>query len=58
MLAVVCKTYNDVNMLEKYDAEGMINGNGGLHGLGSSIERKINGQFLVICLEDLRQVVK
>lgn len=56
MLAIVCSTYEGVNALEKYDPEGTINSNGGLHGIGSSIGRRINGRFVVICLEDLRQV--
>ncbi|KDP28478.1 hypothetical protein JCGZ_14249 [Jatropha curcas] len=54
MLAIVCKTFEGVKALETYDAEGKINSNIGLHGLGSSIGRKINGRFLVICLEHLR----
>ncbi|XP_057439678.1 protein DEFECTIVE IN MERISTEM SILENCING 3-like [Lotus japonicus] len=57
MLAIVCSTYEGVNALEKYDQEGMINSNVGLHGIGASIGRKINGRFVVICLEDLRPYV-
>lgn len=55
MLAIVCKTYEGVESLEKYDGKGSINGNSGLHGLGSSIGKTIAGRFMVICLEDLRQ---
>lgn len=55
MLAIVCKTYEGVKALEKYDGEGSVNNKNGLHGLGSSIGRRINGRFLVICLEDIRQ---
>ncbi|XP_061372850.1 protein DEFECTIVE IN MERISTEM SILENCING 3-like isoform X2 [Gastrolobium bilobum] len=57
MLAIVCSTYEGVNALEKYNTEGMINCNDGLHGIGSSIGRRINGRFIVICLEDLRPFV-
>ena len=57
MLAIVCKNYEAVKELEKYDVEGTINCNDGLHGLGSSIGRKINGRFSVINLEDLRQIM-
>ncbi|TKY61251.1 DEFECTIVE IN MERISTEM SILENCING 3 [Spatholobus suberectus] len=57
MLAIVCGTYEGVNALEKYDPEGLINCNGGLHGIGSSIGKRINGRFAVICLEDLRPFV-
>lgn len=55
MLALVCKTFEGVKALEKYDWEGKIINSAGLHGLGCSMGRKINGRFLVICLEDLRQ---
>ncbi|RDX91974.1 Protein DEFECTIVE IN MERISTEM SILENCING 3, partial [Mucuna pruriens] len=55
MLAIVCSTYEGANALEKYDPEGLINCNGGLHGIASSIGKRINGRFVVICLEDLRQ---
>lgn len=54
MLAIVCKTREGVNALERYDAEGNINYSSGLHGLASSIGKRINGRFAVICLEDLR----
>lgn len=56
MLAIVCSTNEGVNALEKYNPEGTINCNGGLHGIGSSIGRRIHGRFIVICLEDFRQV--
>lgn len=57
MLAIVCRTYEGVKALEKYDAEGNINNTSCLHGAGSSAGKRINGRFLVICLEDLRQYV-
>ncbi|XP_020213828.1 protein DEFECTIVE IN MERISTEM SILENCING 3 isoform X1 [Cajanus cajan] len=57
MLAIVCSTYEGVNALEKYDPDGLINFNSGLHGIGSSIGKRINGRFVVICLEDLRPFV-
>jgi hypothetical protein len=55
MLAIVCKTFEGVKALEKYDGEGLVNSRSGLHLLGSSIGSRINGRFRVICLEDLRQ---
>lgn len=55
MLAIVCKTFEGVKALEKYDGEGLVNSRSGLHLLGSSIGKRINGRFLVIYLEDLRQ---
>ena len=54
MLAIVCKTYEGVKALEMYDMEGCINKSCGLHGLGASIGRALDGRFLVICLEYLR----
>ncbi|XP_020234447.1 protein DEFECTIVE IN MERISTEM SILENCING 3 isoform X2 [Cajanus cajan] len=54
MLAIVCRTYEGVKALESYDKEGCINKNYGLHGLGASIGRALDGRFLVICLESLR----
>lgn len=54
MLAIVCRTYEGVKALELYDKEGCINKSCGLHGLGASIGRPLDGQFLVICLESLR----
>ena len=57
MLAIVCNTHGGVKALEEYDAEGKIDCNVGLHGFGYSIGSRIKGRFVVICLEDLRQVV-
>ncbi|CAK7348709.1 unnamed protein product [Dovyalis caffra] len=54
MLGIVCKTFDGIKALEKYDREGKINSIAGLHGLGSSIGRKIDGRFTAICVEDLR----
>ncbi|KAF5442729.1 hypothetical protein F2P56_035355 [Juglans regia] len=53
MLAIVCKTYEGVKALETYDKEGCINTSSGLHGLGASIGRTLDGRFLVICLDNL-----
>ncbi|XP_062162657.1 protein DEFECTIVE IN MERISTEM SILENCING 3-like isoform X3 [Alnus glutinosa] len=53
MLAIVCKTYEGVKALETYDNEGCINKSSGLHRLGASIGRALDGRFLVICLENL-----
>ncbi|XP_057452576.1 protein DEFECTIVE IN MERISTEM SILENCING 3-like isoform X1 [Lotus japonicus] len=54
MRAIVCRTYEGVKALEMYDKEGCINKSSGLHGLGPSIGRPLDGRFLVICLESLR----
>uniref|UniRef100_A0A0A0L6R1 Protein DEFECTIVE IN MERISTEM SILENCING 3 n=2 Tax=Cucumis sativus TaxID=3659 RepID=A0A0A0L6R1_CUCSA len=54
MLAIVCKTYNGVKSLEKYDTEGCINKTSGLHGFGTSLGKTLEGRFNVIALETLR----
>ncbi|KAJ0964954.1 hypothetical protein J5N97_026092 [Dioscorea zingiberensis] len=54
MLAVVCKTLGGIKALERYDKEGMIDKNVGLHCLGPSIGRQLDGRFLAISLENLR----
>lgn len=57
MLSIVCKTYEGVKALEKYDKEGIIDKSAGLHGLGPSIGRLLDGRFLVFCLENMRPYV-
>ncbi|XP_004306658.1 PREDICTED: protein DEFECTIVE IN MERISTEM SILENCING 3 [Fragaria vesca subsp. vesca] len=57
MLAIVCRTFECVKVLEKYDKDGMIISSAGIHGLGSSIKNSIKGRFQVLCLEDLRPYV-
>lgn len=56
MLALVCVKYDAVEALETYDDEGFINKTSGLHGIGASIRRTVDGRFNVICLENLRFV--
>ncbi|XP_057951576.1 protein DEFECTIVE IN MERISTEM SILENCING 3 isoform X2 [Malania oleifera] len=55
MLAVVCRTSEGMKALETYDKDGFINKSSGLHGLGASIGKLLDGRFLVICLENLRE---
>lgn len=55
MLAIVCKANEDVEALELYTKEGQIDNSAGLHGLGSSIGRPLDGRFVVISLQELRQ---
>lgn len=55
MLAIVCKTNEVVEALEMYNIEGQIDNSAGLHGLGLSIGRPLDGRFLVISLQELRQ---
>ncbi|KAI3749102.1 hypothetical protein L6452_12681 [Arctium lappa] len=54
MLALVCVTKDGVEALETYDKEGFLSKSFGLHGLGASIGRTMDG---VICLENLRPYV-
>ncbi|KAG6466419.1 hypothetical protein ZIOFF_075775 [Zingiber officinale] len=55
MMAVVCKTYEGVMALEKYNNDGMIERRYGLNGLGLSVARNIQARYLVYCIENLRQ---
>lgn len=55
-MAVVCKTYEGVMALEKYNKDGMIERRSGLNGLGLSVARNIQARYLVYCIENLRQV--
>ncbi|KAF9687924.1 hypothetical protein SADUNF_Sadunf02G0143800 [Salix dunnii] len=48
------QAFDGIKALEKYDGDGKIKGIASLHGLGSSIGRKIDDRFTAICLEDLR----
>jgi len=54
MLALVCKTYDGVKGLEKYDKDGIIDKSSGVHGLGCSVGKFLDGRFTVFCLENLR----
>lgn len=54
MLAIVCKTYEGVKALETYDSEGLVSKGSGIHALGASIGRALEGRYSVICLENLR----
>ncbi|GJN38238.1 hypothetical protein PR202_gb27262 [Eleusine coracana subsp. coracana] len=54
MLALVCKTYDSVKGLEKYDKNGFIDKSSGLHGLARTIGKVLDGRFTVFCLENLR----
>ncbi|KAF6142106.1 hypothetical protein GIB67_037024 [Kingdonia uniflora] len=55
MMEIVCKTLKGVKALETYDKEGQINKSTGLHILGPCIGRHMDGIYVVICLEELRQ---
>jgi hypothetical protein len=52
MLALVCKTYDGVKGLEKYDKDGIIDKSSGVHGLGLTVGKE--QWFTVFCLENLR----
>ena len=55
MMAVVCKNFQSMKVLEDYDENGIIDRSAGLHALGSYIGRTLDGRFLAIYLENLRQ---
>ena len=54
MLAIVCKTYECIRALEICNDEGLVNKGSGIHGLGASVGRTLEGRFHVICLDNLR----
>ncbi|KAI3975602.1 hypothetical protein MKX01_017515 [Papaver californicum] len=54
IMAIVCMTYEGVKSIETYEKEGKICQGTGLHGLGASIAKPVDGRFEVICLEGLR----
>ena len=57
MLALVCKAYDGVKGLEKYDKDGIIDKSSGVHGLGRSLGKILDGRFTVFCLENLRYIL-
>ncbi|WVZ72956.1 hypothetical protein U9M48_021336 [Paspalum notatum var. saurae] len=54
MLALVCKTYDGVKGLEKYDKDGIIDKSGGVYELGRLFGKFLDGRFTVFCLESSR----
>ncbi|KAL6627114.1 hypothetical protein ACP70R_030840 [Stipagrostis hirtigluma subsp. patula] len=56
MLALVCKTYDGVKQLEKYDKDGTIDKTSGVCGLGQSVAKFLDGtgRFTVFCIENMR----
>ncbi|KAK8961586.1 hypothetical protein KSP40_PGU019223 [Platanthera guangdongensis] len=54
MLAIVCKTFEGVQALERYEKDGTIDKNTGLHGIAPTIGRTMKGRFHVFCLQNMR----
>uniref|UniRef100_A0ACD5VNT4 Uncharacterized protein n=1 Tax=Avena sativa TaxID=4498 RepID=A0ACD5VNT4_AVESA len=54
MLGLVCKTYNCIKALEIYDNRGIVDKKEGIHRLGESIGKSLDGRFTVFCLENIR----
>ncbi|XP_071686179.1 structural maintenance of chromosomes flexible hinge domain-containing protein GMI1 [Rutidosis leptorrhynchoides] len=54
ILGVVCKSYQDVSLLETYEANGQLNRTHALHMLARELGQSINGRYLVLCIEDIR----
>ncbi|KAI3917398.1 hypothetical protein MKW98_027317, partial [Papaver atlanticum] len=57
MMAIVCMTYEGVKSIETYEMDGKISKASGLHGIGASIGKPVDGRFEVMCLEGLRPYV-
>lgn len=56
MLALVCKTFDGVKGLEKYEKDGIVDKSSGVHGLARSVGKLLDRRFTVFCLENLRCV--
>ncbi|KAK1415185.1 hypothetical protein QVD17_30957 [Tagetes erecta] len=54
MLAVVCKHYEDVRLLERYDKNGKLNPKYALHMFARELGQSINNRYLVLFIEDIR----
>ncbi|KAG0501593.1 hypothetical protein HPP92_001665 [Vanilla planifolia] len=54
MLAIVCKTLEGVQALERYEKDATIDRNSGLHGIAPTIGRTLKGRFNVFCLQNMR----
>ncbi|KAI3731384.1 hypothetical protein L1987_62572 [Smallanthus sonchifolius] len=54
MLAVVCKHYEDVRLLERYDKNGRLNPKFALHMFARKLGQSINGRYHVLFIEDIR----
>ncbi|XP_021977542.1 structural maintenance of chromosomes flexible hinge domain-containing protein GMI1 [Helianthus annuus] len=54
MLAVVCKHYEDVRLLESYQKNGKLNPDFALHMFAKELGQSIDGRYLVLCIEDIR----
>ncbi|PWZ27815.1 Protein DEFECTIVE IN MERISTEM SILENCING 3 [Zea mays] len=54
MLALVCKTYDGVKGLDKYDKDDIIDKTSGVHGLGRAVGKFLDGRITVFCLKNLR----
>ncbi|KAK9063144.1 hypothetical protein SSX86_017014 [Deinandra increscens subsp. villosa] len=54
MLAVVCKYYKDVRLLESYRTNGKLNPELALHLFARELGQSINSRFHVLCIEDIR----
>ncbi|KAD2805557.1 hypothetical protein E3N88_38934 [Mikania micrantha] len=54
MLAVVCKYYKDIRLLESYKKNGKLNPRHALHMLARELGQSINGRYLVLCIDDIR----
>lgn len=54
MLAVVCKSYENIQLLEAYEKNGNVNRAHALHMFASELGQSINRRFGVICIQDIR----
>ena len=54
MLAVVCKTLDAANYFEKYDTDGNVDVNFGIHQEAADLGVPVRRRFPIICLDSIR----
>lgn len=54
MLAIVCECSSSASNLVKYGPDGQVNVACGLHALAANLGLTLDGQFVLICLENIR----
>ncbi|KAJ4726669.1 Protein defective in meristem silencing 3 [Melia azedarach] len=54
MLALVCRSFEAAQALEKYEQNGKVDFTRAVHATAAALGQSIVGRFLVVCLEDIR----
>lgn len=54
MLAIICRTFDTANALERYSQNGEVDSTSALYAEAAALGKVISRRFLVICLEEIR----